>query len=75
MYYRFGIEGTGTNFNPIGLVKAETREEAVTKIKDWESKQSLVTLKSYLCPQDQANDVHPHVCLDYDVNNYIQIVI
>lgn len=75
MYYRFGVEGSGTNFIPFGLVKAESKEEASEKINKWASEQSKETLESYLYPNDKENGVEPRVCLDYDCNNFIKIVI
>lgn len=76
MFYRFGVEAErgSTGFTPVGLVQASTREEAVKKMKDWESQQSREVLQSYLPPQEPKN-CNARVCLDYAVNNYLQVVI
>ena len=76
MYWRFGVQGIGTTFRPIGLVKADKRETAIIKMKDWAKEQTDEYLNSFLLFNERYFDgKRPEVVLDWGVNNYIQIVI
>lgn len=76
MYWRFGVEGIGSTFRPIGLVKAGDKETAIIKMNDWAKEQTDEYLNSFLLFNERYLDSkRPNVVLDWEVNNYIQIVI
>lgn len=49
MYWKFGVQGIGTTFRPIGLIKADNKETAIIKMNDWAKEQTNEYLNSFLC--------------------------
>lgn len=75
-YFKFGVQGRGTNFNEFGLVQAENADEATEKINKWAAGQSKEYLRSLIPPQDRNDpDVEPDVRLQYFCCNNIQVFI
>lgn len=75
-YFKFGVQGRGTNFNEFGLVQAENEDEAAEKTNKWAAEQSKEYLRSLMPPQDKDDPgVEPVVCLQYYCCNNIQVFI
>ena len=76
MYWRFGAQGIGTTFHPIGIIKAEDKATAIFKMNNWAKEQTDEYLNSFLLPHERCPEAkHPNIVLDWEVNNYIQVVI
>ena len=76
MYWRFGAQGIGTTFHPIGLIKAEDKVTAILKMNNWAKEQTDEYLNSFLLPHERRPEAkRPDIVLDWEVNNYIQVVI
>ena len=76
MYWRFGAQGIGITFRPIGIIKAEDRATAILKMNNWAKEQTDEYLNSFLLPYERRPEAkRPDIVLDWEVNNYIQVVI
>lgn len=76
MYWRFGAQGIGTTFHPIGIIKAEDKATAILKMNNWAKEQTDEYLNSFLLSHERCPEAkRPDIVLDWEVNNYIQIVI
>lgn len=76
MYWRFGAQGIGTTFHPIGIIKAEDKATAILKMNNWAKEQTDEYLNSFLLLHERHPEVkRPNIVLDWEVNNYIQVVI
>ena len=47
MYWRFGAQGIGTTFHPIGIIKAEDKATAILKMNNWAKEQTDELKKIY----------------------------
>ena len=76
MYWRFGAQGIGTTFHPIGIIKAEDKVTAILKMNNWAKEQTDEYLNSFLLPYERRPEAkRPDIVLDWEENNYIQVVI
>lgn len=76
MYWRFGAQGIGTTFHPIGIIKAEDKATAIFKMNNWAKEQTDEYLNSFLLLHERHPEAkRPNIVLDWEVNNYIQVVI
>ena len=76
MYWRFGAQGIGTTFHPIGIIKAEDKATAILKMNNWAKEQTDEYLNSFLLPHERCPEAkRSDIVLDCEVNNYIQVVI
>lgn len=76
MYWRFGAQCIGTTFHPIGIIKAEDKATAILKMNNWAKEQTDEYLNSFLLPDERHPEAkRPDIVLDWEVNNYIQVVI
>ena len=76
MYWRFGAQGIGTTFHPIGIIKADDKATAILKMNNWTKEQTDEYLNSFLLPHERCSEAkRPDIVLDWEVNNYIQVVI
>lgn len=76
MYWRFGAQGIGTTFHPIGIIKAEDKATAILKMNNWTKEQTDEYLNSFLLQDERHPEAkRPDIVLDLEVNNYIQVVI
>ena len=76
MYWRFGAQGIGTTFHPIDIIKAEDKATAIFKMNNWAKEQTDEYLNSFILPHERCPEAkHPDIVLDWEANNYIQVVI
>ena len=76
MYWRFGAQGIGTTFHPIGIIKADDKATAILKMNNWAKEQTDEYLNSFLLQDERHPEAkRPNIVLDWEVNNYIQVVI